>query len=58
MSTIDIGIAEPATTSHLGANANVVPANHPLTVPAPEVDDFFYIGSVNIEAPPQTCPAS
>ena len=58
MSTIDIGITEKAKAIPLGAGSNAFPADTPLAVPAPETEDFFYIGSVNIEALPPSGPAA
>ncbi len=56
MSTIDIGIAD--TPIPVQAPAAVVPAARPVTVPAPVVDDGFYVGSVKIEPATQPRPAA
>jgi hypothetical protein len=58
MSTIDIGITEKAKTIPLGAGFNAFPADAPMAAPAPETEDFFYIGSINIEALPPSSPAA
>jgi hypothetical protein len=58
MSTIDIGIAEIANATPLGAGSNAFPTAAPMAAPAPETEDFFYIGSINIEALPPSSPAA
>lgn len=60
MSTIDIGITEKAKAKAIptGAGSNAFPAAVPTAAPALETEDFFYIGSVNIEALPQSCTAA
>lgn len=57
MSTIDIGITEKAQAIPSGTGSNAFTTAAPMATPALETEDFFYIGSVNIETLPQSCPA-